>query len=114
MNTRTSNRRARHMIASVLVIMGASAALAANPPATSQPAPSKEMREKMASLHEQMAACLRSDKPIPDCRSQMMRSCQGTMGKHACHGMGRGMGGSGAGRPGHMMDDGANNSEGGK
>ncbi len=84
MNTRALNRCARHVIASVLVIMSASAAFAADPPATSQPAPSKEMREKMASLHEQMAACLRSDKPISDCHSQMMKNCRETLGDQGC------------------------------
>jgi hypothetical protein len=96
MNTRSSNCHARFAIASVLLIIGAGAAIAADPPAANHPAPSKEMREKMATVHEQMAACLRSDKPIADCRSQMMKSCQDTMGEQGCPMMGHGMVGSGA------------------
>jgi hypothetical protein len=102
MNTRYSNRRARHMIASLLMIMSASAALAADPPTTNPPAPSKEMREKMAGLHEQMATCLRSDKPISECRSQMMKSCQEMMGDQGCPMMGHGMMGNGPGQRNHM------------
>ena len=111
MNTRISYSRARHVMAGVLMIMGASAAFAANPPAASQPAPSKEVREKMATVHEQMAACLRSDKPIADCRSQMMKSCQDTLGKQGCPMMGHGMMGHGPGSHDQMMQDGANNPE---
>jgi hypothetical protein len=69
------------------------------------------MREKMASLHEQLAACLRSDKPISDCHSQMMKSCQETMGDQGCRMMGHGMMGSGAGKRNHMTPDGAKSPE---
>jgi hypothetical protein len=102
MTTRSSNRRAGHVIAGMLVILGATAAFAADPPAANHPAPSKEMREKMATLHEQMATCLRSDKSISDCRSQMMKSCQETMGDQACPMMGHGMMGSEPGKHNHM------------
>ena|SRR6266581_737063 len=111
MNTHSSYSRARHIVAGVLAIMSASAALAADPPTASQAAPSKEMREKMATLHEQMAACLRSDKPIADCHSQMMKSCQDTMGKQGCTMMGHGMMGSGPGRHDHTMQDAGKNPE---
>jgi hypothetical protein len=111
MNTRSSNRSARHIIASVLLIMSTSAAFAADPPATSPPAPSKEMREKMASVHEQMATCLRSDKPISECHSQMMKSCQETMGHEGCPMMGHGMMGSGAGKRNQMTPHGAKSPE---
>jgi hypothetical protein len=95
----------------MLVIMGASGAFAADPPTGSQAAPSKEMREKMATLHEQMVACLRSDKPIADCHSQMMQGCQDTMGKHGCTMTGHGMMGSGPRRHHHTMQDAAKNPE---
>jgi hypothetical protein len=98
MNSRSSYSRARRVIASALAIMGASAAIAADLPAVNQPAPSRDMREKMAILHEQMAACLRSDKPIADCRSEMMKNCQDTLGKRDCHMMGHGMMSGGPGR----------------
>lgn len=98
MNSRSLYSRAQRVIASALVIMGAGAALAADLPDANQPISSKGMREKMAILHEQMAACLRSDKPLADCRSEMMKNCQDRLGKHGCHMMGHGMMGSGAGR----------------
>jgi hypothetical protein len=48
------------------------------------------MRAKMATLHEQMAACLRSDKSFSDCRGEMMKGCQQLMGEHGCPMMGMG------------------------
>ena len=98
MHSRSLYSRAQRVIAGVLVIMGAGAALAADLPAANQPAPSKDMREKMAILHEQMATCLRSDKPLVDCRSEMMKNCQDTLQRHGCHMMRQGMLGGGAGR----------------
>lgn len=94
-------------IASVLLIAASSAVFAADAPTT---VPSKELREQMATLHEQMAACLRSDKSMSECRTEMMRSCQSMMGSQGCStamGMGMGMGGGmmgrGWGMHGHMM-----------
>jgi hypothetical protein len=43
-----------------------------------------EQRTKMAEAHEKMAACLRSDRPVGDCHSEMMKSCQETMGAGHC------------------------------
>lgn len=37
--------------------------------------PSKEMRAKMVTMHEQMAACLKSDKKFSECHEQMMSAC---------------------------------------
>lgn len=110
MKTARSNPRARHVIASVLLLMGAGATFAAPPPpAEKSPTPSKEMREKMATVHEQMATCLRSDKPIADCHSQMMKSCQDAMGEQGCRMMGHGMMGGGSGKHDHMIHDPAKN-----
>ena len=67
-------------------------ALGADAPA-SRPEPSKEMRQKMATLHEQMAACLRSDKALADCRTEMMKGCQEQMGPDGCGMMGGAMSG---------------------
>lgn len=50
----------RALTATVL-LSAAATALAAEPSAT-QSAPTKEMREKMATIHQNMAACLRSDR----------------------------------------------------
>lgn len=44
------------------------------------PDPSKEDREKMAAVHEQMAACLRSDKPFAECRNDLAKSHHEMMG----------------------------------
>lgn len=72
-----------------MMIAGAGAAFAAEEPAA--PMPSKEMRDKMAAAHEKMAACLRSDKPFADCRSEMQHSCKTMMGEEGCPMMGMGM-----------------------
>ncbi|MGZ3671380.1 MAG: hypothetical protein ACXVB9_08870 [Bdellovibrionota bacterium] len=39
-------------------------------------------REEMAAMHEKMAACLRSDKPIKDCHKEMMDTCKNA--KNGC------------------------------
>lgn len=61
----------------------------------------KEQRQQMATLHEKMAACLRSNKDINECRQEMRQNCQEMMGAQAqgCPmwgmmgpGKGRGMG----------------------
>ena len=75
----------------VLLISGAGAAWAVEPPATPN-APTKQMREQMASMHERMATCLRSDKAVVDCRNDMMKSCQALGPGKNC-----GMSGSGLG-----------------
>jgi hypothetical protein len=78
-------------VAAAIVLAGATFAYAADQPAPSAPpAPSKEMREKMATLHERMAACLRSDKPIAECHTEMRKNCQELMGKDGCPRMGMG------------------------
>jgi hypothetical protein len=41
----------------------------------------------MAAFHEQLAACLRSDKPIADCHKEAMKhhkDMMGMMGKEGC------------------------------
>ncbi len=75
-------------IASVMMIVGANAALAVGGPESAPFEPSQDARAKMATVHEQMAACLRSDMPIAHCRAKMMTRCQGVMGKPGCSSMG--------------------------
>lgn len=104
------SRSARGVAASltgVLLIAAGSAVFAADAPTTT---PSKAMREQMAMLHEQMATCLRSDKPMSECRTAMMTNCQSMMGAQGCRtamsmgmGMGGGMMGTGRGMHGSMM-----------
>ncbi|MBC7540359.1 MAG: hypothetical protein H7281_16165 [Bacteriovorax sp.] len=43
-----------------------------------------EQRQSMATVHEKMAACLRSDKAIEDCHKDMMQSCKDMMGADGC------------------------------
>ena len=74
--------------------------IGAEPAAPTPPTPSKEMREKMASMHERMAACLRSEKPFVECRNEMMKSCQQLSGDNGCPMMGMGMHGRMMGQPG--------------
>lgn len=94
-------------LTAALLLAPGSAVSAADAPAI---APSKEMRGQMATLHEQMAACLRSEKSLSECRTEMMRSCQSLMGSQGCRmatgmgmGMGGGMMGKGQGMHGRMM-----------
>lgn len=44
------------------------------------PEPTAEQRQKLAAMHEKMAACLRSDRPVRDCHKEMMDTCH-DMGK---------------------------------
>ena len=78
----------KSLLASLVLVLGsASGALAAEPPSTAATGPSKEMREKMAAFHEQLAACLRSDKPIAECHKEAMKhhkDMMGMMGKEGC------------------------------
>jgi hypothetical protein len=78
-----SSVRARAAITALLLLSGAAANSADTLP-PGHPEFSKETREKMAVLHEQMAACLRSDKSLPDCHSAMIRSCQEQLGSDGC------------------------------
>ncbi len=87
-----SSGRAALVAAALLLSVSA---WSADPPSTtaaSQAAPSKEVREKMAALHEQMAACLRSDKSLADCRAEMRTNCWQTVGAQGCPMMGMGGG----------------------
>lgn len=47
-----------------------------------------EQRQKMAALHEKMAACLKSDSKIETCHMEMKKSCMENMGEHQCQMMG--------------------------
>jgi hypothetical protein len=52
----------------------------------------KEQRQKMAEVHQKMADCLKSDKPLSECRSEMMKACHENMGGKGCPMMGHHMG----------------------
>ncbi|HYM42874.1 MAG TPA: hypothetical protein VET46_08965 [Steroidobacteraceae bacterium] len=103
MNTRASRLRLVPVLTALAAILCTGAALAAEPPSPTHPALSKEQREKMAAIHEQMAKCLRSDKPVADCHREAMQSCEATMGKDVCPMMGH--------MHGHMMQQPAKSGE---
>ena len=94
MSTRRTSKPLLYCLIASMFISGI--ALAADTTSAGPPEPSKEMRAKMATVHEQMAACLRSDKTFSDCRGEMMQGCQQLMGEHGCPMMGMG-------RHNHMM-----------
>jgi hypothetical protein len=86
--------------------LGLIAALALASPALaddqSQPAaPSTEQRQRMAEVHQKRADCLKSSRPIAECRAEMHQACRGMMGEAACPMMGQGGGGMGPGMMGH-------------
>lgn len=83
---RTLIELSRGLTGTILLAV-ASMTLAAEPPAD-QTAPSREMRDQMAAVHQRMAACLRSDKPIAECREEMRQNCAKFMGKQGCPMMG--------------------------
>jgi hypothetical protein len=93
-----SKRYPQLPIAIVSLVIGLSNAMAQNPSPPTPAAPSKETREKMATAHERMAACLRTDKPIAECHAQIMKSVGHVPGATGCPMMSAGM-------HGQMMQD---------
>jgi hypothetical protein len=75
----------------VSLVVGMGSAMAQNPSPPDPTAPSKETREKMATFHERIASCLRSDKPIAECRAEMMKNFGRIPGETGCPMMGSGM-----------------------
>lgn len=76
----------RAIVASLIAAAWAGSAFAANSAKPECPTPTKETREKMAAWHEQMAACLRSDKAITECRSEMAKNHDEMMREMGCPG----------------------------
>jgi hypothetical protein len=94
-------RQSRFVLALGIGILISGPALAADP-APADPTPAQ--RQQMAAIHQQMAACLSSEKPMSECRAEMQKNCQTVMGNEGCPmmhggGMGRGMGGRGLMQP---------------
>jgi hypothetical protein len=83
-----------------LALLGAPLAFSAEPAKSADAAPSPEVRQQMAAVHEKMAQCLRSERPMAECRAEMVGSCQQMMGASACPMMGSGAGGMGPGMMG--------------
>lgn len=114
MTTTIFQARLPGLLAATMLLVMAVAAPAAAPPAADTPAAStqpgasnaapavsKETRDKLATMHEQMAACLRSDKTFAECRVEMRKACREMMSDMGCPTMGMGPG-MGMGRR-HMM-----------
>jgi hypothetical protein len=90
MNAPRISIRQTRTLAAMMLMVGTAMSLAAEPPAA-MPTPSKEMREKMAAIHEKMAACLRSERTFAECREEMQQNCSDMMGEQGCPMMGMGM-----------------------
>jgi len=75
MMTTSGNSFVSAALTGALLIAGAAVAWATDPPPSTM-APTREMRAQMATVHDQMATCLRSEKPVSDCHAEMMKSCQ--------------------------------------
>jgi len=79
MHATTSAFRFRHAVLACALALPLTAGtlFASEPEHHDGPAPTREMREKMAATHEKMAACLRSERPIKECHEEMMKAHEG-------------------------------------
>jgi len=98
MTSRTSHWYA---LIAALALVAAASASAAEPKKAAPAEPTPEARQQMAAVHEKMAQCLRSDRPMAECRTEMMNACQEMVGAGSCPMMGKGAGGMGPGMMGH-------------
>jgi len=87
----------------ILALASASPAFAADPEKPGHPEPGPEARQKMAAAHQKMADCLKSDRPMSECKAEMKKSCHEMKekGEGGCSMMGTG-GGMGHGTGGAM------------
>ena len=89
MNSKAASQNIGALLIGLAVFLSAPIAATAEPASGHDTALTKEQREKMAVVHEQMAACLRSDKSLADCHKEAMKSCRDAMmGKGGCPMMG--------------------------
>ena len=80
-----TNRTTRWLAGvAAIVLLSASAALAADPAKAPPAAPTAAEREQMAAAHQKMADCLKSDRPMSECKSEMMKSAHGMKGDMGC------------------------------
>jgi hypothetical protein len=98
----TSRTKSSYVLIAGITLLSSGLALAQSD--TAQSAPSPAARQQMAAVHEKMAACLKSDQPMSECRAEMWKSCN-EMKEAGCPmmdsmggGMGPGMMGGGRGR----------------
>ena len=77
----------RQALVAMLIVLGCAGGTFASAAMKHEcPNPSKEDREKMAAVHEQMAACLRSDKSIAECHKDLAKSQHQMMQMMGCPG----------------------------
>ena len=105
-------RTSRWGLSVAMVLASGGLALAADPEKAVPAEPTPEVRREMAAVHKKMAGCLESERPIAECRAEMMKSCQTMMGEGGCPMMGS-MGGGMMHGPG-MMHGGEPKAEPGK
>jgi len=86
-----------------LALVSVSPAFAADPEKAAPSEPSPEVRQQMAAVHQKMADCLRSDRPIAECKAEMKKSCHEMMGERGCPMMGASGGEMGPGMMGGGM-----------
>lgn len=91
------------VIVAGIALVGSGIVLGADAQQSGTADPSPASRQKMADIHQKMSICLRSDKPIAECRSDMRKNCQDLMGKDGCPMMGQWTGGMGPGMMGGRM-----------
>lgn len=89
MNTFFANRTRLLIAGTMISLVTIAFAAEQAPPEGSEP--SKQAREQMAKMHEEMAACLRSAKSFAACQTQTHERCMTTMGDKGCPMMGSGM-----------------------
>jgi len=99
-----TNRTSRWCaLIAALALASVSPAFAADPEKATPSEPSPEARQQMAAVHQKMADCLKSDRPIAECKAEMMKSCHEMMGERGCPMMGASGGGMGPGMMGGGM-----------
>lgn len=88
MNTSTI---ARISVTALLTLLACVSFAAEEPTQDKHPAPpTKQEREQFATLHEHVAACLRSDKTMRECHEAARKECEDTLGDR-CRDMMRAM-----------------------
>ena len=97
----TSRKSRLHALVVAITLFSSGAALGADPGNNPPANPSPEARRQMV-IHEKMAACLKTDRPMAECRAEMLKNCQDMMGKNGCPMMGS-MGGGMMRGPGMMQ-----------
>jgi len=94
-------------VIAALALLSMSQSLAADAEKAAPAEPSPEVRQQMAAVHQRMSDCLKSDRPIAECRAEMQKNCREIMGERGCPMMGSGRGGMGPG----MMGGGTSGAE---